>query len=121
MFGTELKRWRAARRHTQEGLASAAGVSPRHLSCLERGVAWPSEPMVLRLCRALDLPLRERNAMLRAAGYAGRWTDAGDRVPEALEAAVGRLLSGTAWPTFAMSGAYLILDANPSARVLLGA
>ena len=121
MFGTELKRWRAARRYTQEALAAEAAVSPRHLSCLERGVAWPSEAMVLRLARALDLPLRERNAMLSAAGYAARWSDSGDRVPERLHAATQRLLHGQPWPTFALSGTYLVLDANAAGTAMLAA
>ena len=121
MFGGELKRWRTARRFSQEALAGAAAVSARHLSCLERGIAWPSEAMVLRLARALDLPLRERGALLGAAGYAARWSDSGDRVPERLEAAVTRLLHGQPSPTFALSGAYVVLDANAAARVVPGA
>ena len=119
MFGPELRRWRDARRLSQEALAGAAGFSPRHVSCLERGVAWPSEPMVLRLSRALDLPLRERNALLGTAGYAARWSDAGDKVPEALLPAVDRLLGGAPWPAYALSGTYRVLRANAAGWALL--
>lgn len=70
LFGTELKRWRTARRLTQEALAFDAEISTRHLSFLEGEKAKPSREMVLLLASALDLPLRERNALLIAAGFA---------------------------------------------------
>jgi transcriptional regulator with XRE-family HTH domain len=69
-FGPLLKRWRALKRVTQEGLADEARVSNRHLSCLESGKAQPSRTMVLALASALDLTLRDRNLMLGAAGFA---------------------------------------------------
>lgn len=69
-FGAQLKRWRTARRLTQEALAFDAEVSTRHLSCLESAKAQPSREMVLVLGSALDLPLRERNGLLLAAGFA---------------------------------------------------
>jgi transcriptional regulator with XRE-family HTH domain len=69
-FGELLKRWRTARRYTQEALAFDAEVSTRHLSFLEGGKAAPSRQMVLVLASALDLPLRDRNTLLLAAGYA---------------------------------------------------
>lgn len=121
MFGGELKRWRSDRRLSQEALADIANVSPRHASCLERGVAWPSEGMVLRLARALDLPLRERNALLSAAGFAARWRDSGDTPPEALLPAIDRLLNGVPWPAYALSGTYRLLEANQAGWTTLGA
>lgn len=69
-FGTELRRWRQARGMSQERLAAAAEVSTRHLSFLETGRSRPSREMVLVLTSALELPLRERNALLGAAGFA---------------------------------------------------
>lgn len=69
-FGDLLRRWRRRRGLSQLALSLDAGVSTRHLSWLESGRAAPSRAMVLRLCGRLDLPLRERNAMLLAAGYA---------------------------------------------------
>jgi transcriptional regulator with XRE-family HTH domain len=69
-FGPRLRQWRTARRLSQEGLAAAAEISTRHLSCLETSKAQPSREMVLLLTSALDLELRERNAMLATAGFA---------------------------------------------------
>lgn len=69
-FGQLLRRWRAQRGLSQLALALEAAVSTRHLSWLESGKSDPSRAMVLRLAERLDLPLRERNAMLLAAGYA---------------------------------------------------
>ncbi|MEM6748039.1 MAG: helix-turn-helix domain-containing protein [Pseudomonadota bacterium] len=120
MFGTELKRWRLAKRLSQEGLGEIADVSPRHVSCLERGVAWPSEQMVLRLARALDLPLRERNSLLGCAGYVQRWSDAGDQIPEKLVPVVDRMLSGQRAPAYVLNGVYTVLRANDLGWQLLG-
>ena len=69
-FGERLRSWRRARRWSQEDLAHRAEVSPRHLSFLETGRSAPSREMVLRLGRHLELPLRERNQLLAAAGFA---------------------------------------------------
>jgi transcriptional regulator with XRE-family HTH domain len=68
--GAQLRHWRMRRRLSQLELALAADVSTRHLSCLETGRAAPSREMVLRLARRLDVPLRERNGLLTAAGFA---------------------------------------------------
>ena len=69
-FGALLRHWRAVRRLSQLDLALDANVSTRHLSCVETGRAKPSREMVLRLAEALQVPLRERNDLLLAAGYA---------------------------------------------------
>jgi transcriptional regulator with XRE-family HTH domain len=69
-FGVLLRRWRAARHLSQLDLALDADISTRHLSCVETGRAQPSREMVLRLAETLQVPLRERNALLLAAGYA---------------------------------------------------
>src|SRR6188508_1927835 len=68
--GPLLKTWRSRRRLSQLDLALEAGVSTRHLSFVETGRARPSEQMVLHLAEQLDVPLRERNRLLLAAGYA---------------------------------------------------
>jgi transcriptional regulator with XRE-family HTH domain len=81
-FGTLLKHWRLARRMSQLALALEAEISARHLSFLETGRALPSRDMVLLLATMLDTPLRERNALLIAAGYAPvyqEWTWPHDR------------------------------------------
>ena len=69
-FGALLREWRAARRLSQLDLALEANVSARHLSFVETGKSQPSREMVARLAETLDVPLRERNALLVAAGYA---------------------------------------------------
>lgn len=69
-FGQALRRWRRLRRRTQLDLAFTAGYSQRHLSFLESGRSRPSRAAVLVLADALDVPLRERNALLHAAGFA---------------------------------------------------
>ena len=69
-FGEHLRHWRQHRRLSQQGLAHEAEISTRHLSFVETGRAVPSREMVLRLAERLDVPLRERNALLVAAGYA---------------------------------------------------
>jgi len=69
-FGELLRSWRGRRRLSQLDLAVAAEVSQRHLSFMESGRAAPSREMVLRLADQLEIPLRERNALLAAAGFA---------------------------------------------------
>jgi transcriptional regulator with XRE-family HTH domain len=68
--GTLLRDWRQRRRLSQLDLAGEADVSTRHLSYVETGRALPSREMVLRLANRLDVPLRDRNRLLVAAGYA---------------------------------------------------
>lgn len=69
-FGEHLRAWRQRRRLSQLDLAAEADISTRHLSYVETGRANPSREMVLRLTARLEVPLRERNAFLIAAGYA---------------------------------------------------
>jgi transcriptional regulator with XRE-family HTH domain len=74
-FGDSLRYWRGLRHVSQLGLALAADVSSRHVSFLETGRARPSADMVSRLADALSLPLRERNALLLAAGFAPTYAE----------------------------------------------
>jgi len=69
-FGDHLRHWRQHRRLSQLDLAAQADISTRHLSFVETGRSLPSREMVLRLAERLDVPLRERNTLLVAAGYA---------------------------------------------------
>lgn len=92
--GDLLRDWRSRRRRSQLDLALDVGVSTRHLSCIETGRARPSPAMLEALAGALDVPLRERNHLLLAAGYAPRYAaraldDAGMRQ---VRAALERLL-----------------------------
>src|SRR5262249_23136104 len=68
--GERVREWRQRRRLSQLDLASEAEISTRHLSFIETGRALPSRDMVLHLAERLDIPLRERNVLLVAAGYA---------------------------------------------------
>lgn len=68
--GPLLRRWRESRHLSQLGLALEAEVSARHISFVETGRATPSREMLLTLSNVLDVPLRERNVLLQAAGYA---------------------------------------------------
>ena len=69
-FGSQLREWRQRRRMSQLDLASEAELSTRHLSFVETGRSRPSRDTVLRLAEALELPLRRRNQLLAAAGFA---------------------------------------------------
>src|SRR5213075_1653349 len=69
-IGDHLREWRQRRHLSQLDLAGDAEISARHLSYVETGRAEPSREMVLRLAERLEVPLRERNALLVAAGYA---------------------------------------------------
>src|SRR5262249_44765790 len=85
-FGTILRGWRAARRMSQLALALEAGISMRHLSYIETGRASPSREMVVQLAEALQIPLRERNGLLIAAGYAPVYRHTSLSTPELAEA-----------------------------------
>ncbi|MFC8796751.1 helix-turn-helix transcriptional regulator [Promicromonospora sp. NPDC057138] len=92
--GELLRQWRRRRRLSQLDLAIAADVSARHVSLVETGKSRPSAEMVLRLADQLDVPLRDRNRLLLAAGFAPRYTERpldGDALSAARDA-VGRVL-----------------------------
>src|SRR5262245_6897269 len=75
--GTLLRRWRTARHLSQLELSQEAEISSRHVSFLETGRSRPSREMVLLLASVLDVPLRERNALLQAAGFAPAYRETG--------------------------------------------
>lgn len=81
-FGEVLRHWRAARRMSQLTLATEAEISSRHLSFLETGRAQPSREMVLLLAGVLDVPLRDQNVLLTAAGYAPIYRESALGAPE---------------------------------------
>ncbi|MCA9617006.1 MAG: helix-turn-helix transcriptional regulator [Sandaracinus sp.] len=93
-FGRMLKRYRGDRGLSQERLADHAEVSTRHLSFLENGRSSPSREMVLVLASALELPLRDRNHLLHAAGFAPVYAQASldDRTFEPIRRALDHLL-----------------------------
>ena len=81
-MGALLREWRQGRRLSQLALALEADVSARHLSYVENGRAQPSREMVGRLAEALKIPLRDRNDLLVAAGYAPEYSETGLAAPE---------------------------------------
>jgi transcriptional regulator with XRE-family HTH domain len=123
-FGGLLRAWRGRRRLSQQELSLAADVSARHLSFLETGRSRPSREMVLSLAEHLDVPLRERNELLTAAGFAPLYPrrDLGEPEMRAVRAAVDRVLASHApWPAVAVDRRWDLVAANPPALVLAGA
>src|SRR6476646_2123167 len=94
--GALLRDWRRRRRRSQLDLALDASVSARHLSFVETGRSKPSRELVLHLAEHLDVPLRERNALLLAAGYAPAYAERplGDDAIEPVRSALEQLLKG---------------------------
>jgi transcriptional regulator with XRE-family HTH domain len=82
VFAARLRQWRHRRGWSQLDLAGRADISQRHLSFLELGRAAPSRDMVLRLAQALDVPLRQHNTLLLAAGFAPVWQETRLDAPE---------------------------------------
>jgi len=117
--GLLLREWRVARRLSQADLAEAAGLSNRHLSCIETGKARPGREATLRLADALEMPLRERNALLMAAGYAPVFRETGldqpglSRVRKAIECI---LEQQNPYPAFVMDRHWNILACNAGAE-----
>ena len=95
-LGDQLRDWRRRRRMSQLDLALEAGVSARHLSFLETGRSRPSRDMVLRLCEELEVPLRDRNRLLLAAGFAPAYEERPLEAPEMepVRRAVAQVLTG---------------------------
>lgn len=103
---------------SQLALGLAADVSPRHLSFLETGRAQPSREMVLRLGAALEVPLREQNAMLQAAGFPSEFREPGlAEMPPPVAVAVDRMLAQhEPFPLMVLSRRFDVLRANAAAR-----
>ncbi|MFA9430532.1 helix-turn-helix domain-containing protein [Egicoccus sp. AB-alg2] len=121
-FGDRLRDWRERRRCTQLDLSLATGVSTRHLSFLETGRSRPSRDMVLTLADALDVPLRERNRLLTAAGFAPSYGHRPLQAPElsAVRQAVDTVLRGhLPNPALAVDGRWNLVDMNAAVAVLV--
>jgi transcriptional regulator with XRE-family HTH domain len=121
-FGLLLRRWRTVRRVSQLDLALDADISTRHLSCVETGRAQPSREMVLRLAEALQVPLRERNGLLLAAGYAPvyRHTTLDTQDLEAARRAVEFLMAQhEPYPVLVMDRYWNTLSMNAGAKRIL--
>lgn len=120
--GSLLRGWREQRRISQLELALRADSSARHISFVETGRSRPSEAMVLRLSEHLDVPVRERNTLLLAAGYAPRFTETAMDDPSmaVVREALERLLRGyEPYPALVVDGTYTLVAANRGLALLM--
>jgi transcriptional regulator with XRE-family HTH domain len=113
--GDHLREWRLRRRMSQLDLACEAEISTRHLSFVETGRSTPSREMILHLAEQLDIPMRERNVLLVAAGYAPLFPERALGAPElkaAREAIELLLESHKPYPAFALDRHWNIVVSN---------
>src|SRR5262245_11362079 len=123
LFPALLRHWRTRRGLSQLDLALAADVSPRHVSFLETGRAQPSREMVLRLGATLDVPLRDQNSMLRAAGFSDHFAEPRleDGLPRGVRQAIERMLAQhEPFPMVLFDRHYQLLRSNQGATCVLG-
>ena len=121
-LGDQIREWRRRRRLSQMDLALDAEISTRHLSFIETGRTRPSREMVLRLADQLALPLRERNTMLLAAGFAPLYAQRAldDPALAAARRAIDLVLKGhEPWPALAVDRHWHLVAANAAVAPLL--
>ena len=121
--GTLLRQWRAARGRSQLALAMDLGVSQRHVSFIESGRATPSRALLLGLANTLDVPLRDRNALLLAAGYAPMYAEPAWDAAEmrVVQCALQRMLAQhEPYPALVMDRHWNVLMANDAAPLFFG-
>jgi transcriptional regulator with XRE-family HTH domain len=117
-----LRDWRQRRRLSQLDLALEAGVSARHLSFVETGRSRPSPEMVVHLAEQLEVPLRDRNRLLLAAGYAPQYAARSLDDPELapIRDALGHVLAGhEPYPAVAIDRRWNLIASNESLGILL--
>jgi transcriptional regulator with XRE-family HTH domain len=120
--GELLRSWRQRRRVSQFELSLDSAVSARHLSFIETGKARPSREMVLHLAERLDVPLRDRNGLLLAAGYAPTYAERSLDDPDmsaARDALRLFLAAHEPYPAVAVDGSWNLVAANDSLGVVL--
>ena len=119
--GMMLREWRQRRRFSQLDLAAVADVSAKHLSYVETGRSRPSPEMIQHLSNHLDIPLRERNALLLAAGHAPRYQETPHQAnqPTELQELLGLVMSGFRYPAFAVDAHWNLIAANPAMGLFL--
>jgi transcriptional regulator with XRE-family HTH domain len=119
--GDHLKGWRQRRRLSQLDLATEANISARHLSFVETGRSVPSREMLLHLAEELQIPMRERNVLLVAAGYAPIFQERplDDPALSAAREAVDIVLQGhKPYPAFAIDRRWTIVGSNKALPIL---
>jgi transcriptional regulator with XRE-family HTH domain len=120
--GSLIREWRQRRRMSQLDLAVDAEISQRHLSFLESGRAQPSREMIMQLTDRLTVPLRDRNLILNAAGYAAHFPQYPLDAPElhAARDAINRILHGhLPHPALTVDRHWTLLSANVAATALM--
>lgn len=120
-FGMQLRAWRKRRGLSQLDLALHAATTPRYVSFLETGRSRPGRPIILRLCDALDVPLRDRNAMLVAAGLTPTFPERplNDAALAPVRRVIDHLLAHhEPFPAWVLGGQDTCLQANDAARRL---
>jgi transcriptional regulator with XRE-family HTH domain len=118
--GDLLREWRQRRRLSQLDLAIAANVSSRHLSFVETGRSRPTSEMIMHLAEHLEVPLRDRNKLLLAGGYAPAYPERALPEPElkAVQAALKRVLAGhEPYPAVVVNRWWELVDANPGIAI----
>lgn len=120
--GALVRTWRERRRLSQQELSNRSGVSTRHLSRVETGKAHPTADMLVHLAEHLEVPLRERNRMLLAGGYAPRYDDRplDDSSMAVVLDGLRRLLDAhLPYPALLLDDHWDVVDANEAAQTLL--
>ena len=118
-FGRHMKQWRRQRGLSQLDLAVQANVSQRHVSFIETGRSRPREDVVLKVAEALRVPLRDRNALLEAAGLASTYPELSlsDEVAAPFYAAIRQMIeSHEPYPAFVINRWWELVDANEAGR-----
>jgi transcriptional regulator with XRE-family HTH domain len=121
MVGEQLRSWRERRHVSQLDLSLQAGISARHLSFVETGRSKPSSGLILRLSEELDVPLRERNVLLLAGGFAPAYPEHGldapplSAVTEAMRQVINAHMPN---PALAVDGHWELIDANDAVSLL---
>lgn len=118
-FGDLLRSWRQRRRVSQLDLAIEADVSARHLSFLETGRARPSREMVMKLAGELEVPLRHRNRLLVAAGFAPVFPEREARAPIVRQALEKILAGHEPYPALVVDAAWNLVAANGPAALFM--
>lgn len=120
--GQLLREWRERRRLSQLDLSIQAEISTRHLSFVETGRSRPTPEMIIRLSEQLDVPLRERNALLLAGGYAPAYPEHTLDEPElaSVRAALRQILTGhEPYPALVVNRWWELLDGNAAVAMLI--
>lgn len=119
--GSLLREWRIVRRMSQLDLALQTDISARHLSYVENGRAQPSRDMIARLSESLEVPLRQRNELLVAGGFAPKYPETGLDTPKLAQmryAVEAMLAQQEPYPAFLLNKHWDILMANEAAKKL---